>query len=68
MGRGRQKAKATRQAREMKYFSPDTDYTALERELSKNAGSQPKTSGYQYDDEDDYAEYADKYADDYQEK
>ena len=26
MGRGRQKAKATRQAREMKYFSPETDY------------------------------------------
>ena len=34
MGRGRQKAKATRQAREMKYFSPETDYSALERELS----------------------------------
>ncbi|WP_237195030.1 DUF3073 domain-containing protein [Rothia nasimurium] len=68
MGRGRQKAKATRQAREMKYFSPDTDYTALERELSKSTSSQPKASGYQYDDEDDYAEYVDKYADDYQEK
>ena len=52
----------------MKYFSPDTDYTALERELSKNAGSQSKSSGYQYDDEGDYSEYADKYADDYQEK
>ncbi|MCT1368172.1 MULTISPECIES: DUF3073 domain-containing protein [Kocuria] len=34
MGRGRQKAKATRQAREIKYFSPQTDYSALERELS----------------------------------
>ena len=33
MGRGRQKAKATRQAREMKYFSPQTDLTALQREL-----------------------------------
>lgn len=67
MGRGRQKAKATRQAREMKYFSPDTDYTALERELSKTSSSQQKTSSYQYDD-DDYSEYADKYTDEYGEK
>src|SRR5699024_11138672 len=29
MGRGRQKAKATRQARDMKYFSPATDLAAL---------------------------------------
>ena len=34
MGRGRQKAKHTKVARELKYFSPDTDYGALERELS----------------------------------
>ena len=68
MGRGRQKAKATRQAREMKYFSPDTDYTALERELSKTSSSQPKTSSYRYDDDDDYSEYADKYTDEYREK
>ena len=33
MGRGRQKAKHTKVARELKYFSPDTDLTALEREL-----------------------------------
>ena len=33
MGRGRQKAKHTKVARELKYFSPDTDYSALEREL-----------------------------------
>ena len=68
MGRGRQKAKATRQAREMKYFSPETDYSALERELSnakKNSSAQ--SSSYQYDDEDDYSEYADKYADSYDE-
>ena len=66
MGRGRQKAKATRQAREMKYFSPETDYSALERELSnaKNKSS-AKSSAHQYDDEDDYTEYADKYADKY---
>lgn len=34
MGRGRQKAKHTKVARELKYFSPNTDYNALERELT----------------------------------
>ncbi len=33
MGRGRQKAKHTKVARELKYFSPATNYNALEREL-----------------------------------
>jgi hypothetical protein len=33
MGRGRQKAKHTKVARELKYFSPDTDLSALEKEL-----------------------------------
>ena len=33
MGRGRQKAKNTKVARELKYFSPNTDLTALEREI-----------------------------------
>ena len=33
MGRGRQKAKQTKVARELKYYSPQTDYRALEREL-----------------------------------
>jgi Protein of unknown function (DUF3073) len=34
MGRGRQKAKHTKVARELKYFSPNTNYDALERELT----------------------------------
>lgn len=34
MGRGRQKAKHTKVARDLKYFSPNTDYNALERELT----------------------------------
>lgn len=38
MGRGRQKAKHTKVARDLKYFSPDTNYGALEKEL---AGSTP---------------------------
>ena len=33
MGRGRQKAKQTKVARQLKYFSPQTDYNALQREL-----------------------------------
>ena len=39
MGRGRQKAKHTKVARELKYFSPSTDYNALEKELTKAPGS-----------------------------
>lgn len=42
MGRGRQKAKHTKVARELKYFSPATDYGALEREL---AGGGPYDEG-----------------------
>ncbi|UOQ56340.1 DUF3073 domain-containing protein [Leucobacter allii] len=53
MGRGRQKAKHTKVARELKYFSPDTNYSALERELSAESD---RRSG-----EDPWAEYADKY-------
>ena len=34
MGRGRQKAKHTKVARELKYYSPDTDLSQLEKELS----------------------------------
>ncbi|NAZ74994.1 DUF3073 family protein [Kineococcus sp. T13] len=33
MGRGRQKAKQTKVARQLKYYSPETDYNALQREL-----------------------------------
>jgi hypothetical protein len=39
MGRGRQKAKHTKVARELKYFSPDTNYNALERELTHPSGA-----------------------------
>jgi hypothetical protein len=49
MGRGRQKAKNTKVARELKYFSPDTDLSALEAELASKKDSEP--------------EYEDKWAD-----
>jgi len=53
MGRGRAKAKQTKVARELKYHSPNTDLTALQREL---AGS-PRESHSDFDD--DYKEYVD---------
>lgn len=67
MGRGRQKAKATRQARDMKYYSPATDLSALERELggartSSTRNTSPVVHDEEYD-EDDYSSYEDKYAD-----
>jgi len=53
MGRGRQKAKHTKVARELKYFSPDTNYASLEQELSA------QSHGDEYVDK-----WADQYADD----
>ena len=41
MGRGRQKAKHTKVARELKYFSPQTNYNELERELTGHAHDEP---------------------------
>ena len=64
MGRGRAKAKQTRVARELKYSSPNTDLTALQRELacSSSSYSAPARATDNDDDEDD--EYADRWADD----
>lgn len=42
MGRGRAKAKQTKVARELKYYSPDTDLSALERELHGQSTSQER--------------------------
>ena len=49
MGRGRQKAKQTKVARELKYYSPHTDYQALERELT-GAATSPSSSNADYED------------------
>ncbi|GAA4372411.1 DUF3073 domain-containing protein [Agromyces bauzanensis] len=59
MGRGRQKAKHTKVARELKYFSPNTDYTALERELTGSQHDEfsdetAKWAEYAADDDDTY--------------
>ncbi len=52
MGRGRAKAKQQKVARELKYSSPSTDLSALQRELS---GKPPAEGGEgdEFDDEFD---------------
>jgi len=53
MGRGRAKAKQTKVARRLKYYSPDTDLTALERELKGSedeALSSPAASDEEHHD------------------
>lgn len=61
MGRGRQKAKHTKVARELKYNTPNTDLDALARELAGKPAPDPGT------DEDSYSldPYADEYSDKY---
>ena len=63
MGRGRQKAKATKQARDIKYYSPNTDYSALQRELKSSEVRAPSRFSSE-PVEPDYSAYVDKYADD----
>ena len=72
MGRGRQKAKHTKVARDLKYFSPDTNYGALAKELgttttdprlAEDLEKWPEFAGAAPATDDD--EYVDKYADQY---
>lgn len=53
MGRGRAKAKQTKVARELKYYSPDTDLSALERELHAASQRGGRTVDRRDLDEDD---------------
>ena len=72
MGRGRQKAKQTKVARQLKYFSPDTDYNALQRELAGSEGHpdvdaqvaevEDESDEYSAEDSEEYDE-TDEYAD-----
>ncbi|MCV7215974.1 DUF3073 domain-containing protein [Mycobacterium crocinum] len=43
MGRGRAKAKQTKVARELKYSSPQTDFSRLQQELSGSESNEPDT-------------------------
>jgi hypothetical protein len=60
MGRGRQKAKHTKVARELKYFSPDTDYRALEQELTTGHGDIVTEQRPVEDADDAYAAWSDE--------
>jgi hypothetical protein len=65
MGRGRQKAKQTRVARELKYHSSSIDVTALQRELAGEPINPPSLDDDEDDEDDDpYADYADEDEDD----
>ncbi|MDO5025355.1 MAG: DUF3073 domain-containing protein [Trueperella sp.] len=55
MGRGRQRAKQRKVARNLKYFSPETDYAALERELAVR-NSEPEDDDAT-EDQDSWDEY-----------
>ncbi|HEY8914350.1 DUF3073 domain-containing protein [Lacisediminihabitans sp.] len=68
MGRGRQKAKHTKVARELKYFSPDTNYNALERELTHPVTGAPVDARLE-EDLEKWPEFntASGYTDDYSE-
>ena len=64
MGRGRAKAKQTKVARELKYSSPNTDLTSLQRELA--GGSSPgRDVGAPDDALEDLDEVEDSTDDDY---
>jgi hypothetical protein len=60
MGRGRQKAKQTKVARDLKYSTHAIDVTALQRELSGRPGS-PPSSAADGDLDDGYDDYEDAY-------
>ena len=57
MGRGRAKAKQTKVARELKYFSPNTDLSALERELHGSSYAEPEHTSAAGEDDDEYDDY-----------
>ena len=72
MGRGRAKAKQTKVARQLKYFSPETDYDALQRELhgpDRYSASGRSDSGGEAEEEETEAQAWSRYTgdDDYEE-
>ena len=68
MGRGRAKAKQTKVARELKYSSPNTDLTSLQRELAGGSAPGPSSGAPPRRDvapDDDLDEVEDSTDDDY---
>ncbi len=58
MGRGRAKAKQTKVARELKYYSPDTDFSSLERELHGAQSKDVERDPHDDADDDEYDDQA----------
>ena len=58
MGRGRQKAKHTKVARDLKYFSPNTNYDVLAEELAGSSNTRLE------EDLEKWPEYEAPFADD----
>ncbi len=64
MGRGRQKAKQTKVARALKYYSPETNYRALEQELTGHRHTDVVTDArYEGDRADEFDGYDQRYTD-----
>jgi len=62
MGRGRQKAKQTKVARALKYYSPETNYRALEQELTGHSHTDVATdSRFGAESSDDLERYDQRY-------
>jgi hypothetical protein len=61
MGRGRAKAKQTKVARELKYSSHETDFDALQRELSSSSSDDRHEDSKQQDDDESYPDGYDEY-------
>jgi hypothetical protein len=57
MGRGRAKAKQTKVARDLKYRSPETDLSALARELHGEPTSPVIDDTFETVDEDEWTDY-----------
>lgn len=65
MGRGRAKAKQIKVARKLKYSTPETDLSALERELRASRGESDSYSSVDDADDDDESYAPDDDQDDY---
>ncbi len=61
MGRGRAKAKQQKVARELKYYSPSTDFSVLERELHGATKYSPAADDDVDEVDDDEADGFDDY-------
>ena len=60
MGRGRAKAKQTKVARDLKYRTHETDFGELARELHGGSGTPDTPEDNLDDDQDEWADYADR--------